>query len=61
MAFAKERTYTMKDMPEGERAELIDGKLYYTAPFAVFLNSDGKTLCRIPHLYYLKPTVPYSY
>lgn len=31
----KEETYTIEDiyaLPEGERAELIDGKIYYMAP-----------------------------
>ena len=31
----KEETYTIDDiyaLPEGERAELIDGKIYYMAP-----------------------------
>lgn len=35
MALPKERTYTIEDiyaLPEGTRAELIDGKIYYMAP-----------------------------
>lgn len=35
MALAEERAYTIKDiykLPEGERAELINGKIYYMAP-----------------------------
>lgn len=35
MALAKERLYTIEDiyaLPEGERAELIDGQIYYMAP-----------------------------
>ena len=31
----KEETYTIEDifaLPEGERAELIDGKIYYMTP-----------------------------
>lgn len=35
MAFAQEKIYTEEDyykMPEGVRAELIDGKIYYQAP-----------------------------
>ena len=78
MASAQEKTYTVDDiyaLPEGQRAELIDGQIYmmapprrihqelvgqftkvigqyidahggrckvYPAPFAVFLNADGK-------------------
>ena len=78
MALAQEKVYTIDDiyaLPDGERAELIDGKIYnmtppkrihqklvaqltklignyieakdgdcevYPAPFAVFLNADGK-------------------
>lgn len=79
MPLLKERIYTIEDiyaLPEGERAELINGQMYmiappnrihqkiatriasvidqfifnkqghcevYSAPFAVFLNSDDKT------------------
>lgn len=35
MALAQERTYTIDDiyaLPDGERAELIDGNIYYMAP-----------------------------
>ncbi len=35
MALLKERVYTIEDiyaLPEGERAELIDGRIYYMAP-----------------------------
>lgn len=35
MAFAQEKLYTINDiyrLPEGTRAELIDGKIYYMAP-----------------------------
>lgn len=35
MSLAQERIYTIEDiysLPEGERAELIDGKIYYMAP-----------------------------
>ena len=35
MALAQERSYTINDiykLPEGERAELIDGQIYYMAP-----------------------------
>lgn len=35
MAIPKERIYTIEDiyaLPEGERAELIDGQIYYMAP-----------------------------
>ena len=35
MALAKESLFTTKDiydLPEGERAELIDGQIYYMAP-----------------------------
>ncbi len=35
MALAQERSYTIDDiyeLPEGERAELIDGQIYYMAP-----------------------------
>lgn len=35
MAPAQERIYTIDDiyaLPEGERAELIDGNIYYMAP-----------------------------
>ncbi len=35
MALAQERIYTVDDiyaLPDGERAELIDGKIYYMAP-----------------------------
>ena len=52
-ALAQERIYTIDDiysLPDGERAELIDGRIYYMAPpnrkhqtiapFAVFLNED---------------------
>ena len=78
MALSQERTYTIDDiyaLPEGQRAELIDGQMYmmapprtihqrissalhaaiyqyvksknglcevFAAPFAVFLNADGK-------------------
>lgn len=78
MALAQERTYTIDDiyaLPDGQRAELIDGQMYmmapprrvhqklitelvslihrhikdrngscevYPAPFAVFLNKDGR-------------------
>lgn len=34
-ALRKEKTYTIENiytLPEGERAELIDGKIYYMAP-----------------------------
>ncbi len=34
-ALRKEEIYTLDDiyaLPEGERAELIDGKIYYMAP-----------------------------
>ncbi len=34
-AFAQEKSYTLHDiytLPDGERAELIDGKIYYMAP-----------------------------
>lgn len=34
-AFRKEESYTIDDiyaLPDGERAELIDGKIYYMAP-----------------------------
>ena len=34
-AFKKEKVYTIEDiyaLPDGERAELIDGKIYYMAP-----------------------------
>lgn len=33
--FRKEESYTIDDiyaLPDGERAELIDGKIYYMAP-----------------------------
>ncbi|MDY3918965.1 MAG: Uma2 family endonuclease [Candidatus Limivivens sp.] len=35
MAFAQEKVYTIEDiynLPEGQRAELIDGQIYYVAP-----------------------------
>ena len=35
MPLLKENTYTIEDiyaLPEGERAELIDGQIYYMAP-----------------------------
>ena len=35
MALAKEKVYTIDDiynLPEGNRAELIDGEIYYMAP-----------------------------
>lgn len=35
MSLAKEQTYTIEDiydLPDGERAELIDGQIYYMAP-----------------------------
>ena len=35
MPLIKEKTYTVDDiyaLPEGERAELIDGQIYYMAP-----------------------------
>ena len=35
MALQQERTYTVKDiygLPDGERAELIDGRIYMMAP-----------------------------
>lgn len=35
MALAQEKAYTIDDiyaLPEGERAELIDGQIYYMAP-----------------------------
>ena len=35
MPLLKEENYTIEDiyaLPEGERAELIDGKIYYMAP-----------------------------
>ncbi len=35
MAFAEERIYTIDDiyeLPEGQRAELIDGKMFMMAP-----------------------------
>lgn len=35
MAFVQERTYTINDiyaLPDGKRAELIDGNIYYMAP-----------------------------
>lgn len=35
MAFAQERTYTIDDiyaLPDGQRAELIDGQMYMMAP-----------------------------
>ena len=35
MALAQEKTFTVDDiyaLPEGERAELIDGQIYYMAP-----------------------------
>ncbi|MDY3765316.1 MAG: Uma2 family endonuclease [Lachnospiraceae bacterium] len=35
MAFAQGKVYTLEDiynLPEGQRAELIDGKIYYMAP-----------------------------
>ena len=35
MAFAQERIYTIEDiyaLPDGERAELIDGQIYYMSP-----------------------------
>lgn len=38
MALAQERTYTIDDiyaLPDGERAELIDGDIYYMAPQSV--------------------------
>ena len=35
MALAEEKIYTIHDiylLPDGERAELIDGRIYYMAP-----------------------------
>lgn len=35
MALPQEQSYTIEDiyaLPEGTRAELIDGKIYYMAP-----------------------------
>ncbi len=35
MPFLKEQIYTIEDiyaLPDGERAELIDGQIYYMAP-----------------------------
>jgi len=35
MSLPQERTYTIEDiynLPEGTRAELIDGQIYYMAP-----------------------------
>ena len=35
MALAQEKTYTIDDiyaLPDGERAELVDGQIYYMAP-----------------------------
>ena len=61
MISAQEKLFTIEDiyaLPEGERAELIDGQIYYMAPpsrkhqrhcevdiapFAVFLNEHDKT------------------
>lgn len=45
MAFAQEKIYTIDDiyaLPEGERAELIDGQIYYMAP----PNRNHQTIAR---------------
>lgn len=42
----KRKKYTLDDiykLPEGKRAELIDGYIYDMAPFAVFLDENDKT------------------
>ena len=48
MALAQLKTYTEEDyysLPEDVRAELIDGQLYYPAPFAVKpIEYDDKTI-----------------
>ena len=44
-ALAQERIYTIDDiysLPDGERAELIDGRIYYMAP----PNRKHQTLAR---------------
>lgn len=43
MPLLKENTYTIEDiyaLPEGERAELIDGQIYYMAPPSLQASTD---------------------
>ena len=45
MPLLEEKVYTIDDiyaLPEGERAELIDGHIYYMAP----PNKIGRASCR---------------
>lgn len=66
MPLPRERTYTIDDiyaLPDGERAELIDGQIYYMAPpsrkhQAVFGNTGLLTLIKIVSLFtILKRTI----
>ena len=43
MPLPKETTYTLEDiynLPDGERAELIDGQIYYMAPTPSRIHQD---------------------
>ena len=54
-ALAQERIYTIDDiysLPDGERAELIDGRIYYMAPQQFFKDS----LLPLLNLRDIKPT-----
>ena len=56
-AVAQEKLYTIDDiysLPEGSRAELIDGQIYYIAPPKLYsgkkrlLRGFSRSLCRLP-------------